>query len=55
MREKKERRRDFAEGRTRKWKSYYTNLEKETEEKATRRLTKSSVRKNKVKRLKHGG
>ena len=38
MREKKERRGDFVEGRTRKWKSYYNNLEKETEEKATRRL-----------------
>ena len=38
MRAKKERRRDWADGRARKWKSYYHNLEKETEEKATRRL-----------------
>ena len=38
MRAKKERRRDWADGRARKWKSYYNNLEKETEEKATRRL-----------------
>ena len=38
MRAKKERRRDWADGRARKWKSYYRNLEKETEEKATRRL-----------------
>ena len=37
-RAKKERRRDWADGRARKWKSYYHNLEKETEEKATRRL-----------------
>ena len=38
MRAKKERRRDWADGRARKWKSYYHNLEKEAEEKATRRL-----------------
>ena len=38
MRAKKERRCDWADGRARKWKSYYHNLEKETEEKATRRL-----------------
>ena len=38
MRAKKERRRDWADGRARKWKSYYHNLEKETEDKATRRL-----------------
>ena len=38
MRVKKERRRDWADGRARKCKSYYHNLEKEAEEKATRRL-----------------
>ena len=45
MRAKKERRRDWADGRARKWKSYYNNLEKETEEKATRRLGNEIERK----------
>ena len=47
MRAKKERRRDWADGRARKWKSYYhnlENLEKETEEKATRRLGNECAR-----------
>jgi len=35
---RKERRREWAEGKDRQWKSYYHNLEKETEEKAIRRL-----------------
>ena len=43
-RAKKERRRDWADGRTRTWISYCNNLEKETEEKATRRLGNDCAR-----------
>ena len=54
-RAKKERSRDWADGRAMKWKSYYHNLEKETEEKVIRRLGNEYTMntregKNKVKR-----
>ena len=44
MRVKKERGRDWADGRARKWESYYHNAEKETEEKAIRRLGNECAR-----------
>ena len=37
-RAKKERRRDWADGKAMQWKNYYQNLEKATEEKVIRRL-----------------
>jgi len=49
-----ERRREWAEGKERQWKSYHYNLEKETEEKVIRRLGNEVERREEQSKAFHG-